>query len=176
MKNLIAITLLSLIASGCAGYQIGARSMYRPDVSTVHVPIFRSSGFRRFQGERLTEAVIKRIEATTPYKVVSAGNADTTLEGELVPLEKRALAETANDDVRDIETTYKVRVTWVSNTGEPLMQPTSFPFATADLLISQSSHFVPEAGQSIATAQQVAIDRLAAQIVEQMELTFPQGY
>ena len=38
-----------------------------------------------------------------------------------------------------------------------------------DLTVSQHASFIPEAGQSIATAQQEAIVRAASQIVQQME-------
>ena len=70
--------LLGLVAiSGCAGYQLGIDSLYRPDVKTVHVPIFQSDSYRRGLGEQLTEAVVKQIESRTPYKVVSASDADT---------------------------------------------------------------------------------------------------
>ncbi|QDU97067.1 LPS assembly lipoprotein LptE [Lignipirellula cremea] len=172
---LMLFALLTSVLAGCAGYQIGSRTMFRPDVSTVHVPIIRGEGFRRFMGERLTEAVVKRVETVTPYKVVSAAEADTILEISLAPLTKRVLGETRNDDPRDIEIDYQARLNWVRCTGEPLIQPTAFPFATSQLLLSQGTHFVPEGGQSISSAEQVALDRLAAQIVEQMELSFPLG-
>src|SRR6476660_2725748 len=56
--------------TGCAGYQLGQRSLYRPDICTVHIPVIQSDSFRRYLGERLTEAVVKEVELRTPYKVV----------------------------------------------------------------------------------------------------------
>jgi hypothetical protein len=38
------------------------------------------------------------------------------------------------------------------------------------IYISQAANFVPEGGQSLVTAQQEVIRKLAAQIVSQMEL------
>ena len=68
----VPLSALALVAisTGCAGYRMGARSLYRNDLRTVHVPMIESSSFRRNLGERLTEAVVKQIELTTPYKVV----------------------------------------------------------------------------------------------------------
>src|SRR5262245_65624285 len=70
--------------SGCAGYQIGNRSLYRPDIRTVHVPVIQSESYRRNLGEKLTEAVVKEIELKTPYKVVDAESADSILSLRLV--------------------------------------------------------------------------------------------
>jgi len=151
--------------TGCATWQyhLGAASLYRPDIQTVHVPVFTSGTFRRGLGERLTEAVIKRIEKVTPYKIVSAGIADSTLTGSVRQMSKGILAENANDVPRNIEVALQVSVTWTGRGGEPLMQ-------TATMTLSGDSAFIPEAGQSISTAQQRAIERTAAQIVTQMEL------
>src|SRR5262245_15718707 len=79
---IVAISMASL--TGCAGYQIGRRSLYRPDVRTVHVPMIQSDSYRRYLGERLTEAIVKEIELRTPYKVVDAGSADSVLSVRLV--------------------------------------------------------------------------------------------
>ena len=57
---------------------------YPKDIHTVYVPIFESASFRPDLGERLTKAVVKRIEEVTPLKVVnSAGDADSVLIGQI---------------------------------------------------------------------------------------------
>ena len=48
--------LMTLSLAGCAGYQVGVRSLYRPDVYSVFVPVFESDSLRRNLGEQLTEA------------------------------------------------------------------------------------------------------------------------
>ena len=80
---------------GCAGYQLGQRSLYRPDIRTVHVPVVQSDSYRRYLGERLTEAVVKEIELRTPYKVVDSESADSVLNVRLVSESKRILPRTA---------------------------------------------------------------------------------
>jgi hypothetical protein len=49
------------------------------------------------------------------------------------------------------------------------MQDSRFNFSPIDFSVAQSADFTPEGGQSVATAHQEAIQRLAEQIVSQME-------
>src|SRR3954467_2368839 len=84
--------VMLVIFSGCAGYQIGNRALYRPDIRTVHVPVIQSDSYRRYLGERLTEAIVKEIELRTPYKVVGADAADSVLSVRLVSDSKRVIA------------------------------------------------------------------------------------
>jgi hypothetical protein len=156
--------------NGCAGYQLGSRTLFRPDVRTVHVPIFESSSYRRQLGERLTEAVVKEIEKRTPYKVVHRPDADTVLSGVIVSERKRVIAEDVNDVPRDIETDLVVQATWFDRRGELLMQTQSIPLAPLTFSAAADVNFIPEAGQSVATAQQESIKRLARAIVSQMEM------
>lgn len=164
-----AIVIL-MLAPGCAAYQVGHATLFRSDVRTVHVPVFESDSFRRNLGERLTEAVVKEIESRTPYKVVAGGDADSILSGRIVAETKRAVAENRNDDARAIETELTAEVRWISRRGEMLMQRSNIPLGPLSVVLAQDSQFFPEAGQSLAMSQQQAIERLAREIVGQMEV------
>jgi len=157
---------------GCAGYQIGQRSLYRPDIRTIHIPVVQSESFRRNLGERLTEAIVKEVELKTGYKVVDAGSADSVLTVRLASEGKKVLAENRFDEPRDIEADFFVQVSWVDRRGDLIMSHDDVPAAPLLLNIGQTANFVPEGGQSLATAQQEAIQRLAEQIVGQMELAW----
>jgi hypothetical protein len=161
-----------LLFSGCAGYQVGQRSLYRPDIRTIHVPVVLSDSYRRNLGERLTEAIVKQVELQTPYKVVDADSADSVLTVRLASDSKRVLAENRFDEPRDIETDFFAQVSWIDRRGDLIMNHDNVPAAPLLLNVSQSANFVPEGGQSLATAQQEAIQRLAKQIVGQMELAW----
>ena len=91
------LTLAVMSLSGCASYQFGSRTLYRPDIQTIHVPIFQSQSFRKDFGERLTEAVVKEISAKTPYKVVCESDADSIVSGQIISEQKTGLAEDVND-------------------------------------------------------------------------------
>ncbi len=162
--------LLGLVCSlGCASYQVGARTLYAPDVDTVYVPMIESDSFRRDLGERLTEAVIKEIELRTPFKVVGNPDADSILSARLVSDTKRITLENQNDDPRVLEMGMVVEVTWLNRRRQPLRLPASIALPPELVTMSQVSNLVPEAGQSTVTAQQQAIGRLAQQIVSAME-------
>ncbi|MDX1945114.1 MAG: LPS assembly lipoprotein LptE [Pirellulaceae bacterium] len=165
---LLATALVS--ATGCAGYQLGQRSLYRPDIRTVHVPIAQSDSLRRNLGERLTEQVVKAIELKTPYKVVGPDEADSVLTIRLASENKRVIAENRFDEPRDIEAEFFVQMSWVDRRGDVIMNSGGIPVQPLLLNLSQAANFVPEGGQSLATAHQEAIFRLADEIVGQMEL------
>src|SRR5437868_15358343 len=110
---LISVLLLVVFAlPGCAGYQLGQRSLYRPDIRTVHIPVIQSDSFRRYLGERLTEAVVKEVELRTPYKVVGPDEADSVLTVRLVSDSKRLLANNRYSEPRDIETDFFIQTSW----------------------------------------------------------------
>ena len=169
---LAILVVIAFFAPGCAGYQIGNRSLYRPDIRTVHVPIVQSESYRRNLGEKLTEAVVKEIELKTPYKVVGPDEADSVLSLRLVSDSKRILANNRFSEPRDIETDFFVQVSWVDRRGDLIVTPAGVPAAPLLLNIGQTANFVPEGGQSLTTAQQEAIQRLAQQVVGQMELAW----
>jgi hypothetical protein len=156
--------------SGCTGYQLGPQSLFRPDIRTVHVPMFESDSLRRNLGERVTEAVVKEIERQSTYKVIHDPTmADSILSGRLVSDRKSVLAENRNDEPRDIQVDLVVQVSWVDRRGEAVMPSSSFTLAQQGFSVTQISDFIPEAGQSVSTAQQEAINRIAKQVVAQME-------
>jgi hypothetical protein len=166
----IARLLILLACHGCAGYQVGHRSLYRPDVRTVHVPVFESVSFRRNLGERLAEAVATQIELRTPYRVASADQADSVLRGRIVREIKRVIAEDQFDVPRVLETDLVAQVDWVGPQGELLSNSITVPLDQYQLLVGQSEQIIPEGGQSVNVQQQQAIQELAEQIVSQMEL------
>ena len=159
------IAILACILPACAGtYRVGTNTLYAPDVRTVCVPMFESDSFRRHLGEKLTEAVCKRIETDTPFKVVQGG-ADSVLSGKIVLDTKRTVIENRFDDARNLEYNLQVVVTWANRRGEVLGEQT----VPVPLDIGARSDIIPEFGSSVASQQQKTIDRLARQIVGLME-------
>jgi hypothetical protein len=168
-QALFALLLLAVTA-GCASYRVGYQSLYRPDVRTVFVPVFESESLRPHLGERLTEAVIREIQTRTPYKVVATPDADSTLSGTIIRDSKRVSARNRYNDARGIDLELAAEARWVNSRGDVLMQTTAIPFAPLGVSTVADSHFIPEAGQSLSAAQQDAIERIAREIVGQMEV------
>ena len=161
---LFALAMLVTASSvGCRAYQFGSPTMHRMDVATIHVPIFGSDSYRRFLGQRLTESVIRELELNTPFRIADASTAQSFLNGRILKDDKHALVESINDDPRALQATMEVEINWVDRSGVPLMQ-------RQVLRIDRGAVFIPEAGQSLTTAQQELIDRTARQIIQQMEM------
>jgi hypothetical protein len=155
--------------AGCAPYQVGNQTLYPSYIQTVYVPMFQSTSFRRNLGEWLTEAVIKEIELKTPYKVVSTPDADSTLSGRITIEGKNLLIPDPSDETRYGQMRFQVQVRWVDRRGNVLRDGVPIPLDPALATIGATSDFVFETGQSIATAQQQSMQRLARQIVGLME-------
>ncbi|MGE0608742.1 MAG: LPS assembly lipoprotein LptE [Pirellulales bacterium] len=168
--SLAAVAILAITgAVGCAGYRVGAASLYSQQIRTVYVPMCESSSFRRNMGERLTEAIVKEIERTTSFKVVDEQNADSVLVCRLVSDTKRVTIENPLDDARDIEVNFAVQVIWTDRNGDPLQQQ-AIPLPEDMTIVNQNSSLLPEFGHSMVTAQNAAITRLAKQVVGLMEV------
>jgi hypothetical protein len=160
---------ITILLAGCASYQIGNKKLYPEGIRTVYVPMFESDSFRRFLGERLTEAVVKEIEAKTDYKVLSDPNADSTLSGRIVQEAKHVLIYARTGDPRQLQAELHVTVNWQDRRGRILRDNIAVPLPPELTDVSGDGSFVLEIGQSGATAQQQAIDRVAQQIVGLME-------
>lgn len=171
-RILFAVALLSAmsICCGCAGFKVGNAELYPEEIKTVYVPIFQSNSFRRNMGERLTEAVVKEITNKTPYKVVTDPNADSVLTGKVVQEGKSVLVSALSGDAREIQAAMTVKVSWVDRRGRRLRTDKDVPMPSELVDVTGTGDVVPEVGQSLATAQQDAICKLARQIVDLMEV------
>jgi len=190
------------------------KPQYPDHIRTIYVPIFKNLTLWRGLEFDLTRAVIREIEAKTPYKVVSSPScADSQLSGTIVSLNKNVINRNQLNEIREAETTLGVEIVWKDlRTGEILSRPrppatanTSIPPIPAPIetpgipvpegtegairppdyippgtpigappptppvLVQSIASFIPELGESITTAQQKNVNRLAIQIVSMME-------
>jgi hypothetical protein len=229
---LIGVAAWALLAPACSsdghftvlGYS--TRPNFDLSFKTVRVPIFKNRTFWSVTPAPglemdLTQAVVRAIEARSPYKVTQ-GDADTELTGTIVTFTKGLLNYTQQNEVREAETTLVVEIRWRNlRTGKwltrpprrgleerplddrapilavpdtPLVRPVPIPatpqlpttgLSAAELedpdfdpararkpppvTIRSVAHFRPELGESITTAMQKNINRMARQIVNAME-------
>jgi hypothetical protein len=163
------ISVLALSVIFIAAFKIGTRTLYRADVRTIHLPIIRSDSFRPELGVMLTETLQKEIERRTPFKLANVENADSIMTCNLTSDSKRVVSETNLDEPRLLQTVMTVEVNWVDRRGMPLIETRFLPPGETKFYFAENMDFVPEAGQSISTANQRLIERLANHIVDQME-------
>lgn len=162
---------LALALSGCNYSQTGDapapnsnyqwRSLYREDVKSVAVPIFTNKAFDRGVEFSLTEAIVKQIEARTPYKVMPRERADSVLEGEVVSVTRSVVSNDAQAAIPQ-EQLYIVRVNFVwkdIRTGRILCERKNF---------EQTAVYYPTLGEGRYVGQQENAEKLAAGIVQEL--------
>lgn len=164
---------------GCMRYRLGSGELFRQEITSVHIPVFESDSYRRHLGEWLTEAVVKEVSLRTPYKVVGREEADSVLLGRLTGDVKAIRGYSPTDEGRIVDSTLRIEVRWTDRGGKPIGEPCSAPvppgLAAAAAAgsdpsrASETTLFLPEFGQSSATAQQQVVQKLAKQIVGMME-------
>ncbi len=155
---LLALAAVSA-ASGC-GYS--TKRPFRTDIQTVHVEMFQSREFRRELEFRLTEAIIKRIEMDTPYRIGSKQTADATLSGEVLSVKNQVFGDDLSTGrPREIGATVVVRFRFQDmRSGEILAERPRFVYQTS---------YIPPVGETFTVSMTRALDGMAEQIVETME-------
>ncbi len=164
----ILMFLFSVAATVGCGYTLGTPMVQ--GVRTVHVPVFKCDSFRRNMDYLLTEAVQREIRTRTSYRLDDAETADTILRGRIVEIRKSALSETRYDDPRELQLMVGAEVTWVDRRSGQILQQQTFPIGPELTQQASNVSFAPEVGHSLASAQQESAQRLAARIVDLMEM------
>jgi hypothetical protein len=170
--SLLAIALVALVGVTGCGYKNGGdagggggyhwQSVYRDDIHTVAVPIFKSNVFQRGIEFSLSKALVSQIEANTPYKVVPRERADTILEGEIVGVRVDTLSSDRNSAIPQEQLLdIVVDFTWKDlRTGRILVERRG---------VEQTASYYPTLGEGRATGTQAASERLALAIVQELQ-------
>jgi len=156
--------LLCLGFCGCSemsGYS--NESLFTPEVGSVYVEMFENQTFWRGVEYELTDALAKRIEAETPYKIISSRNrADSVISGQLLSIGQLLLSvERETGTALEKEVELRAVVNWKN-------------LKTGDLLINNQSVIASASysdlqSQSFKYASNLAANNLAQRIVELME-------
>ena len=169
--------LFILLLPGCAHlgyqvgtYQVGSRGLFGQDIRTIYVPIVEADPTRRHLAERLTEAIIKRIEERSPYKVIGRPTADSVLEVRIANKNQRVSLVDSFNDPRQMSGDLTVEVRWRDRRQQDIRQFETLAWGERGTQITASDTMVAEFGHSLLTSEQRQIDRIADQIVGMMEL------
>ncbi len=163
MKQKFYITkFLPVILAFIVGCSYSTERPFRKDVKTICVKPFGSREFRRRIEFNLTEAIKKRINMDTPYKLTDEKHADTVLTGEVLAVRQNTMGRDFRLDVpRETQLTLIVRFQWKDlRTGKILVKKDKW---------LQSYDYARPVGETEYTALQGAVDRMAETIVEQLE-------
>ena len=159
------VALVGLMLIGLTGCGYSTRRPFPTDIRTVHVEMFHSKEFRRELEFRLTEAIVKRIEMDTPYRIAGPRTADALMTGEILSVRNRTFGDDFDTDLpREIGSTVEVRYRLTDlRSGEILVERPRSVFQTA---------YIPPVGETFTQGMTRALDGLAEGIVESMETTW----
>ena len=162
----ILIVGLGLTAIGCAsdpteGYS--SSPVFSTHIRTVAVPIFENESFHQGIEFELTDALIKEIEARTPYKVTTQPRADTILTGRIKTVKLDQLSKSRLTGLgEEVITSVTIDFEWKDwRTDAPLVARKSF---------SGHGLAVPSAPTSerLELGRMAAVQQLARDIVDEM--------
>jgi hypothetical protein len=154
------------VVSGCGKSRGGYSNqwLYPTNIESVYVEMFENESFRRGLEYELTDAVAKRIEAETPYKIVSDRDlADSIISGKIVSI---------NDKILSME----------RQTGRPLEEQASIvavvnwknlkngQLIVENARVTEAMSFSEWLNQGFDYGSTVAANRLAERIVEKMQV------
>ena len=160
----LALALISLACCGCnnvAGYSND--SLFPENVRTVYVEMFDNRTFRRGSEYDLTDALAKRIEADTPYKIVSSRDrADSVISGRILRISEAVLSvDRQYGRALEKELIVDAWVNWKNlNTGELMIEGQK---------LSGAASYSGNLNQGFKYASTLAANNLAQRIVELME-------
>lgn len=160
----LAFLFACLYLCGCKGmFGYSNESLFPQNVSTVCLEMFDNRTFRRGVEYELSDALAKRIEADTPYKIVSSQDrADTVINGQIMSINESALSlEREMGNVLEKEVEVRAVVNWKNlKTGELLI---------TNQQVSASASYSPYQKQDFSYGSSIAANNLARKIVELME-------
>ena len=159
-----AVLCLVLATGGCGGSSgYSNASLFPNDVENVYVEMFDNRSFRRGVEYTFSNALAKRIEVETPYKIVSdRDRADSVMSGQLVAVGESILTlERELGRAMEKEVLLTAVVNWKNLKNGRLMINSQTVTAVASYSEFQ--------GQDFTYASAVAANKLAQNVVELME-------
>jgi hypothetical protein len=157
----VLAVLAATALAGCGGYT--NKSLFPEDVRSVFIEMFDNRTFRRGIEYTLSDAMAKRIESDTPYKIVSdRDRTDSVLDGQLVVIGESILTlERETGQALEKEVILTATVNWKNlRTGRMMINNQSI---TAAASYSEFLH------QDFTYASSLAANKLAQKIVEVMQ-------
>ncbi len=161
---LTTLTGLFIFLQGCSIFEgYSTESLYPEKINTVYVEMFDNRSFKRGVEYEVSDALAKRIEVDTPYKVVSDRDiADTVLSGYISSIGESTLT-VERETGRSLEREVRLRAvfSWKNlETGEYLIENED---------VKSAATYSEWQQQGFLYGSKLASNKLAEYIVMQME-------
>jgi len=163
----VVVVAAGLGLPGCAtdpsqGYS--SQSVYTEGIETIAIPIFQNDTYFRDVQFDLTDAIIKEVEARTPYRVASQKTADSILIGQIRKVELDQISKSRFTGLGE-EVLYGVTIDfqWMDlRTDQTLVEQRSF---------TSYGLFVPSnpTGERKELGRFSAVQQLASDVVDELQ-------
>lgn len=161
---LLCLCSVCLSVCGCTAMKgYSNESLFPKDVSSVYLEMFDNQTFRRGVEYELSDALAKRIEADTPYKIISSSDrADTVISGQIISIREQALSvERESGSVLEKQVELRAVVNWENlKTGGMMID---------NKIVTSTATYSEYQMQEFKYASTLAANNLARKIVELME-------
>jgi hypothetical protein len=155
--------LAAVVLAGCGIGGYTNKSLYPQDVRSIYVEMFDNRTFRRGIEYTLSDALAKRIESDTPYKIVSdRDRTDSVIGGQLIVISESILTmERETGRALEKEVILTATVNWKNlRTGRMMINNES---------VSAAASYSDFLSQDFTYASSLAANKLAQKIVEVMQ-------
>ena len=163
MKAIFTAALACFSLTGCLGYHIGpVKPYYLRDVHTIAVPTFKNRTLIPRMEVLVTGTVIKQFQQDGTFQIASDGNADATLKGEIIRIDRSPARSLRGNVLATTEFNLAMRLKYslLGRDGKPL---------TSGETIGATSFFV---GTDVTTDERQALplatEDLATRLVSQL--------
>jgi len=159
MRSLSFLSLVALLLTGCAGYQLGsAKPTFMAGIETISVPNARNSTLEPRIEVLVADTVIKQIQQDGTYRVTREADSDAVLEITITQLERDAVRSVRGNVLATREFEYTMTLEfrlYRRTTGENLLTGSvdgSTNFFVSDDLNQDERQAIPLAAQRAAVA------------------------
>jgi hypothetical protein len=163
----VLIALAAVVLGGCNGFAgYTNKSLFPEDLRSVYVEMFDNRTFRRGVEYTLSDALVKRIESDTPYKIVSdRDRTDSVMDGQLVLIAESILTtERETGRALEKEVILTATLNWKNlKTGGMMINNQS---------VTAAANYSEFLNQDFTYASSLAANNLAQKIVELMQNTW----
>jgi hypothetical protein len=107
----LLVLLLPLWLSSCAGYKLGpSKPAHLTKVAKLYVPTFENATLEPRLAVLVTNAVIKQLQMSGGYEIVSEDKADATLKATIADLDRSQFRSVRTNTLRTRELLTRLRV------------------------------------------------------------------
>ena len=139
-------------------------SLYNQQFRSVCVPIFENQTMSRNVEFMLTDAIIKQVQARTPYAILDDTHADTMLTGTITRIALRSISQSRTTGLdNEVLITATIDFEWLNlQTGKRILGRKNF---------STSALFIPSqpSSEPLEMGQFALVQQLSSDIVDQLQ-------